>query len=52
MSKIKLKKVLKEGLEESVKEIKRDQLFKKHLQRFDKKFEELKTRLKEGGFNV
>ena len=52
MSKIKLTKVLKEGIEESKDKIKKDQLFKTHLKKFDKKFEELKVKLKEGGFNV
>lgn len=52
MAKIKLTKVLKEILKESREEVKKDQLFQTRLKKFDQKFEELKVKLREGGFNV
>lgn len=52
MAKIELTKILKEDLEESKDRIKKDQLFQTHLKKFDQKFEELKVKLREGGFNV
>ena len=52
MAKIKLTKVLKEILKESREEVKKDQLFQTRLKKFDQKFEELKVKLREVGFNV
>lgn len=52
MAKIKLTKILKEGLEEQQKQKVIDAKLEYHHQRFNKKLEIFKQRLRKDGYNI